>query len=76
MPITLSPNNTAYCFGGVFDEEEDEDLCGNFFNDSYSLDLEKLMWRSVNVSGKKESEPKIRRKKQDNAKGKIIIFFI
>lgn len=76
MPITLSPNNTAYCFGGVFDEEEDEDLCGNFFNDCYSLDLEKLTWRSVNVNAKKESEPKVRRKKKtDGDKGKVVVFF-
>lgn len=64
MPITLSPNNTAYCFGGVFDDEEDDDLCGNFFNDCYSLDLEKLTWRSVNVSGKKDTNK--RKNKQEN----------
>lgn len=65
MPITISPNNTAYCFGGVFDVEDDEDLCGNFFNDCYCLDLEKLTWRSVTVSGKKENETKLRRKKKE-----------
>lgn len=70
MPITSSPNNTAYCFGGVFDDEEDDDLCGNFFNDCYCLDLEKLTWRSVNVSGKKEPDSKNkRRRKQDNEDG-------
>lgn len=71
MPITLSPNNTAYCFGGVFDNEEDEDLFGNFFNDCYCLDLDKLVWRCVTVSGKKDGEIKTRRKKQqdiDNGK--------
>lgn len=76
MPITTSPNNTtAYCFGGVFDDEGDEDLCGNFFNDCYCLDLEKLTWRNVTVSGKKEAESKSRRrKKQENDdKGKFII---
>jgi len=35
--------NKAYFFGGVFDAEEDEEsISGNFFNDLYCLDLEKL----------------------------------
>lgn len=77
MPITSLPNNTAYCFGGVFDDEEDEDLSGNFFNDCYCLDLEKLTWRSVTVSGKKEGESKSRRrKKQDNENGMFCIFVL
>lgn len=72
MPITSSPNNTAYCFGGVLDDEEDEDLCGNFFNDCYCLDLEKLTWKCVSVTGKKDTETKSRRrKKQDNENGML-----
>lgn len=39
--------NLAYMFGGVFDEEEnDEDLKGTFFNDLVALDLEKYQWRT------------------------------
>lgn len=72
MPVAVSANNTAYCFGGVFDEEEDEDLYGNFFNDCYCLDLEKLIWRNVNVTGKKESETKVRRKKKQDEKGNVL----
>lgn len=35
--------NRAYFFGGVQDEEEDEEnISGTFFNDLYCLDLEKL----------------------------------
>lgn len=58
MPITSTPNNTiAYCFGGVFDVEEDEEnLAGIFYNDFFSLDLEKLVWRNVVISGKKSTK--------------------
>lgn len=72
MPITLAPNNTAYCFGGVYDEEEDEDLSGVFFNDCYSLDLEKHVWKTVSVSGKKDLEQKGKRRKnkEESDKGK------
>ncbi|RZC36859.1 Kelch 4 domain containing protein [Asbolus verrucosus] len=58
MPITSTPNNTiAYCYGGVFDVEEDEEnLAGIFYNDFYSLDLEKLVWRGVTMTGKKEAK--------------------
>lgn len=64
MPITVAPNNlTAYCFGGVFDVEDDEeDIAGTFFNDLILLDLEKLQWRSVSLAGKKTKE-KTRRNK-------------
>ncbi|XP_044252755.1 kelch domain-containing protein 4-like [Tribolium madens] len=60
MPMTSTPNNTtAYCYGGVFDVEEDEEnLAGIFYNDFISLDLEKLTWRNVTVSGKKTKEAK------------------
>ena len=44
--MTVTPNtigNRAYFFGGVFDDEEDEEnIHGSFFNDIYCLDLEKL----------------------------------
>ncbi|KAI4469831.1 kelch domain-containing protein [Holotrichia oblita] len=64
MPMTTAPNNVALCFGGVFDVEDDEEtLAGKFFNDAYSLDLEKLVWRSVLPSGKKEKDNKARRRK-------------
>lgn len=60
MPITSTPNNTlAFCYGGVFDIEEDEEnLSGIFYNDFYQLDLEKLLWRNVNLSGNKEKDAK------------------
>lgn len=42
--VLVQPN-LAYLFGGVFDEEdEDEELHGTFYNDLMALDLEKLQW--------------------------------
>lgn len=73
--ITISPRcsatailaqpNLALMFGGVFDEEEnEEDLKGTFFNDLVSLDLEKYQWRTVSLSGKKDPQEKRKRRKQ------------
>lgn len=44
MTVTANTiGNRAYFFGGVFDDEEDEEnILGSFFNDIYCLDLEKL----------------------------------
>lgn len=82
MPMVTTQNNTAICFGGVFDVEDDEEeLSGKFFNDAHSLDLEKLVWRSVVPTGKKDKDAKARRRRNkeegDNVEGisyKIFIF--
>ncbi|KAH0821610.1 hypothetical protein GEV33_001181 [Tenebrio molitor] len=68
MPITATPNNAAaYCYGGVFDVEDDEEnLAGVFYNDFYCLDLEKFVWKSVTVSGKKNKEPKEEKKSSED----------
>lgn len=68
MPIAAAPNKLAYCFGGVFDVDQEEDLAGNFFNDVYCLDLEKLMWRTVNLTGKKTAKTRKRKNKDDESK--------
>ncbi|XP_048515563.1 kelch domain-containing protein 4 isoform X2 [Athalia rosae] len=61
----LAQSNLAYMFGGVFDEEEDEeDLKGTFFNDLVALDLEKYQWRTVTLSGKKDPQEKRKRRKE------------
>ncbi|XP_065161142.1 kelch domain-containing protein 4-like [Atheta coriaria] len=66
MPLTTAPNNTSYCFGGVYDTtDEDEELAGVFYNDMHMLDLEKLVWRSVNIRGKQDVT-KPRRKQNDS----------
>ncbi|XP_046391249.1 kelch domain-containing protein 4 [Ischnura elegans] len=66
--MAVAPNNMAYLFGGVFDVEEgEEDLSGEFFNDFYVLDLEKIAWRTVTLSGKRsENKPKRRQQKEGN----------
>lgn len=49
--------NQAFIFGGVYDDDDDdeeEDMCGTFYNDLFILDLEKLYWRVVTLTGKKE----------------------
>lgn len=63
MTMTLAPNSNAYCFGGVFDVEDDEeDLSGTFFNDMYSLDVEKIAWRQLTLTGKREKTRKNKKK--------------
>lgn len=45
VPATLVQPNLAYLFGGVFDEEDnEEELRGIFYNDLVALDLEKFQW--------------------------------
>ncbi|GFR85583.1 kelch domain-containing protein 4-like [Elysia marginata] len=61
----VAPGNRALLFGGVFDQEDDdEDLEGNFFSELWSLDLGKGKWFPVDLKGKKDiiSEKKKRRK--------------
>uniref|UniRef100_A0A6P7G8K9 Kelch domain-containing protein 4-like n=1 Tax=Diabrotica virgifera virgifera TaxID=50390 RepID=A0A6P7G8K9_DIAVI len=67
MPIISTANNlSAYSFGGVFDVEDDEeDLCGNFYNEFLQLELEKLSWRNVSLSGKKDRSAKSKQDKEN-----------
>ncbi|KAJ1525351.1 hypothetical protein ONE63_010168 [Megalurothrips usitatus] len=67
MPIAVGPNNRAYAFGGTFDTDEDEEnISGNFFNDFYVLDTEKFSWRTVTLSGKRDTN--VVKKKRRKAK--------
>ncbi|XP_058805252.1 kelch domain-containing protein 4-like [Phymastichus coffea] len=72
--ITISPRcsasailvqpHLAYMFGGVYDEEDnDEELYGHFFNDLVALNLNKLQWHSVNLKGKSDNVVKTSRRK-------------
>lgn len=67
MPIVSTANHlSAYCYGGVFDTEDDEEnLAGNFYNDMFQLDLEKFCWRTVNVTGKRDTALRRRKNKND-----------
>uniref|UniRef100_A0A0B7A3Z8 DUF4110 domain-containing protein n=2 Tax=Arion vulgaris TaxID=1028688 RepID=A0A0B7A3Z8_9EUPU len=56
MTAVFAAGNKAFLFGGVFDEEEDEeDLEGVFYNELWSLDLEKGKWFPIQLRGKKIS---------------------
>lgn len=44
ISASLIHSNLAYLFGGVFDEENEEELHGIFYNDLLVLDLEKFQW--------------------------------
>lgn len=70
--------NQALVFGGVYDDndnDEEEDLCGTFYNDLFMLDLEQLHWRVVTLTGKREMavtagiEGRRRRRKQREESG-------
>ncbi|XP_046682403.1 kelch domain-containing protein 4 [Homalodisca vitripennis] len=69
VALTSAPGGKAYTFGGVFDvdNEDDDDIDGVFYNDLHSLDLEKFVFRTVTLSGKKEgSKPKRRRRNKED----------
>ncbi|XP_012215600.1 kelch domain-containing protein 4 [Linepithema humile] len=79
--ILIQPNQ-AFVFGGVYDDEDDDDdnenLHGTFYNDLFALDTEKLCWRTVTLSGKKEAtstdgaeERKRRRRRKQKEGGDV-----
>ncbi|XP_035678169.1 kelch domain-containing protein 4-like [Branchiostoma floridae] len=61
--------NRAVFFGGVQDEEDEEELSGDFFDDSYMLDLENKKWFLTNLKGRKSSKRRRRRAKKDKETG-------
>ncbi|KAL8590625.1 hypothetical protein ACOMHN_011061 [Nucella lapillus] len=64
MAAVVAPGNNAVLFGGVEDEEEDEEqLEGTFFNDMFTLDLDKSHWFPVQLRGNKQPAEKKRRRK-------------
>lgn len=54
FPMCVAPPHWAYAFGGVVDneEEDEEDLDSTFFNDLYCLSLDTVTWRTVTVGEK------------------------
>lgn len=64
MSAVLVQPGLAYMFGGVYDEEDnEEDLHGNFFNDLISLNVSKHQWHEVILNGKSNNAPRRRRRK-------------
>ncbi|XP_060595724.1 kelch domain-containing protein 4-like [Ruditapes philippinarum] len=66
LSLATVSNNRAVCFGGVFDEEDnDDELKGKFYNTLYFLELDKGKWFEGEMRGKKLTEKKKRRRKKD-----------
>ncbi|CAH2324124.1 kelch domain-containing 4 isoform X1 [Pelobates cultripes] len=59
--VALGPNNRSVLFGGVYDEEEEESIEGDFFNDIYFYDLGKNRWFTGQLKGSKTQKKKRRR---------------
>lgn len=47
--MAVGPNNRSVLFGGVYDEEEEETIEGDFFNDLYFYDQGKNRWFTAQV---------------------------
>lgn len=75
LPLVPTSNLlSAYCYGGVFDVEDDEEnLSGIFFDDMFQLDLDKLCWRTVTLTGKKERDTRKRKQETDDDNGKKFV---
>ncbi|GFS88950.1 kelch domain-containing protein 4 [Nephila pilipes] len=65
ISMAVAPNNLAYVFGGVHDEDIDDNLNSMFHNDLYVLELEKGRWLPVTLHGKSS---RITRKKRRKVK--------
>lgn len=62
--IAVSANNHAYAFGGVHDEDNDEEnLVSIFHSDLYLLDMENGRWLPITLHGKESKDIKRRRRK-------------
>ncbi|KAG8562524.1 hypothetical protein GDO81_015710 [Engystomops pustulosus] len=59
--MAVGPNNRSVLFGGVYDEEEEETIEGDFFNDLYFYDQGKNRWFTAQIKGHKLDRKKRRR---------------
>lgn len=68
LSLAVVSGNKAVCFGGVFDEEENEEqLQSQFYNNLYTVELDKGKWFEAVLSGKRSvTEKKKRRRKKDD----------
>ncbi|XP_061533491.1 kelch domain-containing protein 4 isoform X2 [Phycodurus eques] len=67
--MAVGPSGRAVLFGGVYDEEEEETLEGDFYNDLYLFDTVKNRWYPSQLRGNKTDKKKRRRGKKDEAGG-------
>ncbi|XP_069757940.1 kelch domain-containing protein 4 isoform X2 [Narcine bancroftii] len=68
--LAVAPNNRIVLFGGVHDEEEEENIQGEFFNDIYIYDVVKNRWFAGKLKEHKGQKRKRRRgtKEEEDAK--------
>lgn len=65
--IAVGSNNQAYAFGGVKDDDTDEEsLSSIFHNDLYLLELEHGRWLPITLHGKDSKDIKRKRRKVKN----------
>ncbi|XP_058848544.1 kelch domain-containing protein 4-like [Acipenser ruthenus] len=67
--LAVGPNNRTVLFGGVYDEEDDESLEGDFYNDMYFYDMGKNRWFTGQLKGPKTEKKKRRRDKKAEEEG-------
>ncbi|XP_004437096.1 PREDICTED: kelch domain-containing protein 4 [Ceratotherium simum simum] len=67
--VAVAPNHQTLLFGGVCDEEEEENLQGDFLNDLYFYDAAKNRWFSGQLKGPKSEKRKRRRGKKVEPQG-------
>jgi len=61
--VVVSGPNKAAMFGGVYDEEDEDDLSGTFYGDLYQLEVDKARWHPLTIAGKKDVRRRRRREK-------------
>ncbi|XP_056381519.1 kelch domain-containing protein 4 isoform X2 [Hyla sarda] len=59
--MVVGSNNRSVLFGGVYDEEEEETIEGDFYNDLYFHDQGKNRWFSAQIKGYRSNRKKRRR---------------
>ncbi|MGH0139607.1 UNVERIFIED_CONTAM: hypothetical protein FKN15_016973 [Acipenser sinensis] len=67
--LAVGPNNRTVLFGGVYDEEDDESLEGDFYNDMYFYDMGKNRWFTGQLKGPKTEKKERRRDKKAKEEG-------
>uniref|UniRef100_A0AAY4DJM8 Kelch domain-containing protein 4 n=1 Tax=Denticeps clupeoides TaxID=299321 RepID=A0AAY4DJM8_9TELE len=68
--MAVGPGSRAILFGGVYDEEEEETLEGDFFNDLYLYDIGKNRWFPGQMKGTMTKRKRRRREKEAGPVGK------
>ncbi|XP_006817339.1 kelch domain-containing protein 4-like [Saccoglossus kowalevskii] len=66
--MVVTTGNKVMMFGGVFDQDDDDDdenIESEFYNEMYSLDLEKGKWFEMSLKSTKTKKKRRRRKTKD-----------